>query len=332
MSMNKRVPELPTLPPPPGAMKALISGFNSIAGNAGLILFPVLFDVFLWLGPRLKADGLIQPLMDSIPDIKSQLPADQFQLFTQYFTEFRNGLNLFTVTRTMPLGVFSLMSTSLSTSTPLGSREAVGSTSFLVVFGSILLLTVIGWIFGSLFFRSVANAALKQTEKPGVFRTVLHGVLLSGLWMLLIILSYLPIIIIVFLVSMLDGIIKTILLIILSIPAAWILLMIYYSFFGIFSNSQNAISSTRTSIRLLRYGLPPLGWFTMLVILISQVMDMLWRAAPADSWMMGVGIFGHAFVSTSLLAASFIYFRELNSWIETALEWVQQQKKSSAQV
>lgn len=108
--------------------------------------------------------------------------------------------------------------------------------------------------------------------------------------------------------------------------------MIYYSFFGIFANSQNALASTRTSIRMLRYGLPPLGWFTMLVILISQVMDMLWRAAPADSWMMGVGIFGHAFVSTSLLAASFIYFKELNSWIETALEWIQQQKKSSAQV
>ncbi|MEI6288948.1 MAG: hypothetical protein WCP19_00820, partial [Chloroflexota bacterium] len=238
----------------------------------------------------------------------------------------------FTVTRTMPLGVFSLMATNLSTTTPFGSRDAVGSVNFLVVFGSIILLTVLGWIFGSLFFRSVANAALKQSNQPGIFRSIMHGVLLSLIWMLIIILSYLPIIIIVFLVSMLDGIIKSILLILLSIPAAWILLMIYYSFFGIFANSQNALASTRTSIRMLRYGLPPLGWFTMLVILISQVIDMLWRAAPADSWMMGVGIFGHAFVSTSLLAASFIYFKELNSWIETALEWIQQQKKSSAQV
>lgn len=332
MSMNKRVTEIPSLPPPPGAMKALISGFNSIASNAGVILFPVLFDIFLWLGPRFKADGLIQPLLDSLPEIQSQLPADQYQLFTRYFSEFRNGLNLFSVTRTMPLGIFSLMSTSLATQTPFGIREAIGSTSFVVAFGSILLLTMVGWIFGSLFFRAVAKAALKQTERPGFFRTILHGVLLSGLWMLLIIISYIPIIIIVFLISMLDGIFKTILLIMLSIPAAWILLMIYYSFFGIFANSQNAFVSTRTSIRLLRYGLPPLGWFTMLVILISQVMDMLWRAAPADSWMMGVGIFGHAFVSTSLLAASFIYFRELTTWIETALEWVQQQKKSSAQV
>ncbi|MEI6289668.1 MAG: hypothetical protein WCP19_04480, partial [Chloroflexota bacterium] len=92
MSMDKRVSDLPTLPPPPGAIKALISGFNSIAANAGVIIFPVLFDIFLWLGPRFKADGLIQPLLDSLPDIKSQLPADQFQLFTQYFDEFRKGL------------------------------------------------------------------------------------------------------------------------------------------------------------------------------------------------------------------------------------------------
>ena len=57
----------------------------------------------------------------------------------------------------------------------------------------------------------------------------------------------------------------------------------------------------------------------------------LWHAAPADSWMMGVGILGHAFISTSLLAASFIYYRDLNLWIETALQWLNKHNKSSAQ-
>jgi hypothetical protein len=33
-----------------------------------------------------------------------------------------------------------------------------------------------------------------------------------------------------------------------------------------------------------------------------------------------VGIFGHAFVTTALLAASFIYYRDMNAWLEVALD------------
>jgi hypothetical protein len=34
------------------------------------------------------------------------------------------------------------------------------------------------------------------------------------------------------------------------------------------------------------------------------------------------GIFGHAFISTALLAASFIYYRDLNDWVEAILVWM----------
>jgi hypothetical protein len=59
-------------------------------------------------------------------------------------------------------------------------------------------------------------------------------------------------------------------------------------------------------------------------------MDLLWLIPPATSWMTVVGICGHAFVSTSLLAASFIYYHDLNTWIESALQWLKTQKTSSA--
>ena len=81
---------------------------------------------------------------------------------------------------------------------------------------------------------------------------------------------------------------------------------------------------------MLRYGLPPLGWFAMLAIVINQGMDLLWRVAPTESWMMCIGIMGHAFISTSLLAASFIYYPDLNTWIESAQQWLKKQNTSSA--
>jgi len=191
-------------------------------------------------------------------------------------------------------------------------------------------LTFFGWLGGSLYFRAVSRVALRLEKGPGIFRSLLHGVLLSGAWLLFFSLINLPLIIVLWLLSMLDSIIRTILIFLLIVPISWVLLVVFFSFHGIFASAQNAFASFRSSFRLLRYGLPPLGWFAMLTILISQGMDLLWRIPPADSWMMGIGILGHAFVSTSLLAASFIYYRDLNTWIESALQWLKTHKTTSS--
>ncbi|MEI7845529.1 MAG: hypothetical protein WCK35_06980 [Chloroflexota bacterium] len=329
--MQIRTPENPTLPPPPGAIKALVSGFNAIAGNVAVILFPAALDLFLWLGPRLKADALFAPIFEALPDIQAQASVEQAKILTQFVNDFSNGLNLFSVIRTFPLGIFSLMSTNISITAPLGTRMAISLPGWLAALGAMLGITIIGWLAGSLYFRAVSRVALKITEEPGIARVLLHGGLLSAVWMLLFAFGNLPLVLIMWLLAVLNSTVRTFLFILLSLPAAWILMVIYYSFFGIFAKAQNAYASTRNSIRMLRFGLPPLGWFTTMVLIISQGMDMLWRAAPTDSWMTGVGILGHAFVSTSLLAASFIYYRDLSTWIETALLWLNKQNKPSAQ-
>lgn len=328
--MESRNSELPSLPPPPGAISALLSGFNAIASNVAVILIPVALDLFLWLGPRLKADTLLAPIMEMLPEIQAQAPADQAREIVSAMTEFANGFNLFSVFRTFPLGIFSLMTTKLSVKSPLGDRMGIDIPHWLIAFGIVLLLTFFGWLGGSLYFRAVSRVALKLEKTPSIFRTMLHGVLLSGAWLVLFGIINLPLIIVLWLVSLLGSILRTILIFLMVIPISWLMLWVFFSFHGIFTNAQNAFTSVRSGFRLLRYGLPPLGWFVMLCILISQGMDMLWRIPPADSWMMGVGILGHAFVSTSLLAASFIYYRDLNAWIESALQWLKTQNPSSA--
>ena len=320
------------MPPPPAAISTLVKGFNTVANNVVVILFPVLLDIFLWLGPRLKADALLAPFLQPLPsDLQAQIPADQMQIFTQFITDFRNGLNLFSVLRTFPLGVFSLMSANLSPTSPFGTRLALDTPSWLAAFASIMVLTLLGWVAGSLYFQTIARLAVKPQNGPSFLRATLQSVLLSAGLMILFLMANLPILIVLGLIAMLDTLVRTVVLVLLTLPVAWIMLMIYYSFYGIFVNAQNVFTSIRDSIRMLRYGLPPLVWFTMLLILISQGMDLLWHVPPADSWMTAVGILGHAFVSTSLLAASFIYYRDLNLWIESALQWLKKQNNSSAQ-
>ena len=48
-------------------------------------------------------------------------------------------------------------------------------------------------------------------------------------------------------------------------------------------------------------------------------LEFLW-AIPADnSWLALVGIFGHAFITTALLASSFIYYHDMTTWLQTVL-------------
>ena len=56
----------------------------------------------------------------------------------------------------------------------------------------------------------------------------------------------------------------------------------------------------------------------------------LWLTPSPESWMMLVGILGHAFITTALLSASFIYYRDMNIWLEAVLE-ILESKKTAAQ-
>jgi hypothetical protein len=45
-------------------------------------------------------------------------------------------------------------------------------------------------------------------------------------------------------------------------------------------------------------------------------MDLLWTTPETDSWLFLLGLIGHAFVSSGILAASFIYYRDGIKWMD----------------
>jgi hypothetical protein len=108
----------------------------------------------------------------------------------------------------------------------------------------------------------------------------------------------------------------------------WLAVPVFFSSHGIFLHADHLFRSTAKSFRIMRYALPSMGWFVVTAMVLSQGLNFLWRIAPADSWMTLFGIFGHAFISTALLAASFIYYHDLNDWVENALEWMKTRTKS----
>jgi hypothetical protein len=80
---------------------------------------------------------------------------------------------------------------------------------------------------------------------------------------------------------------------------------------------------------LARFTLPTSGLFLLLYIIISQGLAFLWRSPADNSWLTLVGIAGHAFITTALLSASFIYYRDMNAWLQAILERMQTQPRSA---
>jgi hypothetical protein len=323
MELNK----IDTLPPPPGVVGSLKAGFDAIAANLAVILLPLALDLLLWLGPRLRVDKLFQPLFDEISRYAgfSGIPVEDLQSLQENSTillEQIQQYNLLSALRTFPIGVFSLMSKPLPNQTPLGLPVIIQLDSILTMLGLVIVLSLIGWMSGGLFFHWVSTVVTDQAkskEKP-LGRSVVQTILISILYLILAAILGTPVLLMLGLVITTSPLLAQGFLLILGLLSMWLIVPLFFTPHGIFLRQQNAFSSIFASLKMARFTLPTSSMFVLSVILIGYGLNYLWNIPSPESWMALVGIAGHAFISTSLLAASFIYYRDMQVWLQTVLE------------
>jgi hypothetical protein len=66
----------------------------------------------------------------------------------------------------------------------------------------------------------------------------------------------------------------------------------------------------------MRKTLPTSVLFILTVFLLSKGLDILWLVPTDASWLLLIGILGHAFITTGLLASSFVYYRDALRWMQ----------------
>jgi len=323
MEMDK----IETLPPPPGVVGSLRAGFDAIASHLTVILIPLALDLFLWLGPRLHVDRLFQPIFDEMsryarysgfPSADLKTLQENSTLILAQLQEF----NLLSVLRTFPIGVFSLMSGAMPNQTPLGAPSIIQVDSVFTLFGWIVLLIFMGWMCGGLFFRWVSLVVVDPAHPVDnrVGQSILQTMLMSVMYFILGIMLGTPLLIVLALIMAASPLLAQGLLLILGLLSMWLVVPVFFSPHGIFLRRQNVFSSIYSSLRMARFTMPTSSLFVLSVLLIAYGLNFLWNIPASDSWMALVGIFGHAFVTTSLLAASFIYYRDMQVWLQTVFE------------
>lgn len=318
-------------------MGSLRAGFDAVSRHVGLILLPAALDVFLWLGPRLSVDGVLTPLVNMIFDqtrrtLTSSADVRRFTEFESLFNqtlEHFNLLSLLSRLQTFPVGISSLLARTMPVETPLGVQQVVQISSFPVLVGLVLLLVIGGWVLGSLYFRWVSGTTLGEAaNRTGVSSlwAILQTLLLSILWLIGLMMFFIPVTLILTVLTMLSPVLAGAALFILLALSFWLIVPLFFTPHGIFVRRQNAFYSILTSLRMARFALPTSGFFVICWFLLSTGLNYLWSVPPGDSWMTLVGIGGHAFITTALLSASFVYYRDMNVWLQTVFERLQQKQ------
>jgi hypothetical protein len=304
------------LPAPPNITKSLLAGFDTAANHLGLLVFSILLDGLLWFGPRLGLRNFFSSYLDwSIAITGNQSP--QTTEFVRANREFLlkaiEPFNLFSAIRTLPVGIPSLFAGRLPLENPAGNPIGWEAPSLLGIIGIWLAMLLIGLGIGTLFFSVVSQAALQgklswQSVLERWPRNTGHVILLALFWFGLVLAASIPLSCILPFVMVSGGGISQILLFIYAAVLIWLLFPLLSSPFGIFIYQDSMWVSVLRGVRLVRLTLPTTLLFILSVLVLSLGLDMLWNIPAENSWLMLVGVVGHALVSTSVLAACFIYY------------------------
>jgi hypothetical protein len=315
---------LQVLPAPPSLVKSLTAGFDAISNHAGLILLPIVVDLFLWAGPRLRISQLIDPLISQA----QAMPDAQDPQMLAAVKEMAQNLNLAAALRTLPVGIPSLMASRTLTAWAGGQpwlwQAPAWGQAVLVWF----VLILVGLALGAFYFSLVGQAALLGRMNPGValsrwaWSFLQIGLLTLG-WLGLALAIFVPFSCLLSLLA-LGGLgaggVPALALLLVGGVFIWLILPFAFSPHGIFMYDLDAWKSLQRSMRVTRLTFKTTSLFWLTALVLSEGLDILWNAPADTSWFLLIGMAGHAFITTALLAASFIYYRDANRWVQGQLQ------------
>ncbi|MRR29665.1 hypothetical protein EG834_04925 [bacterium] len=231
--------------------------------------------------------------------------------------------NLTSLIRTFPVGVPSIIARQSPVTSPLGPGLSYELPSVNWVFISLGILLLVGFLLGSIYFilvSQVTSSEQNKTSLKDVFSAYLQSLVMFCLVIILLVLITVPLLMLLSLLSLISLGIGQFFMLVAAFMLLWLLMPLVFSPHGVFVLKQKALPSMLISVRLVRLFLPGTGLFVMTSILISEGLNMLWTLPEPSSWMTLIGIGGHAFIITGLLAASFIYYREGLKWMQDNLQ------------
>lgn len=317
---------------PPRVIDSITSGVNRIEKQPYLLLFPILYDLLLWLGPNLSIRQLVMSLYtnfltnaESIYQI-AKIDIQPLYDLQEVLSVFLSGYNLLSVFRTFPIGIPGVMVNGDTSYSPLGSSpiytiSSVGSASLIS-----LVLILVGLIFGALFIRTVAPK-IADNKQSTFFHQIVHGLAYSIALMIAISIGVIAALFISSVFAIFLPVFGQFLFLLMLTGLFFLLLPGFYAFIPIFLYGQSFYQAIITSYKVVGLKLrlkideentifisPKIVSFTMFILVMYQGLNIIWTLPSPTTWWMIVGIIGHGFVATLILHACFDFFQKMCAW------------------
>jgi hypothetical protein len=308
---------------PMGILACLAAGFDIVARRPAMVMIPLLLDLFLWLGPRLS----LAPIFTTLEQFyrtwfrgagAPALPeAEQVSLLlTQMFTVGATRYNLFAVLSPAPLlGTPTVMAAQLTVERPMGLRPEIVIASPFVVFGWIVLLTVLGLGISALYLRVIGHQVIAETESalPGPQLLLpLWGRLIALTLILLFVLGVLLLAGFSF-VALIGLLSQGLAFFVVTFLFALIMFVVFHLIFaipGMVQLRRSTLHAIQESILLTRVDFIGVSMLVLLILVISRGFNVVWTLPDPATWYNLVGIGGHAFVSTALTTTLFVFYQD----------------------
>jgi hypothetical protein len=293
---------------PIGVLKSIVAGFEKVAEQPLLLVPPILLDLFLWLGPHLTIPSIIQQLSDLIilPSGSDEAIAEQVEILREITLDLSERLNLFGLLSNLPVGIPSLLTGRMPLLMPLGRNLSIPIGELLVVCFVAILMVVIGQGLGAQFHLWIAHQVAPGKELVDRGTASLKMIFLAGGLYIVVIIFSLGVTFIASLLALLLPLLGLIVAFLGFTLAFWAFVYLFFTPHGVIRYRLGLMRSMMESATLVRWNLIPAVGYLGMSLIISWL---------TNSWYLLLAIVGHAFVSTTLLAGSYVFYQGRRDWL-----------------
>jgi hypothetical protein len=306
---------------PIGVIASVAAGMDAVIQAWWIPLFPVLIDLFLWFGPRLSVLPVIERTVSTLTTVVGQNAAADFIL------EAARELNYFALMTIAPLGVPSLMAFKIPQATPWITPQVFGIQSVVVWIALFAGLFLAGLLVGGIYLALMAQQVRDGRLQLGRLLHVLprYWLSITGLILalfLVVIIVGMPFLIVVSVISSISSWVGMLVMWVALMIFLWLVFHLFFAIHGLLLSEEPLREAVWNSIRLTAFNSFPTMTLLLVTFGVSAGLDYLWSLPAEDSWMLLVGVVGHAIISSGLLASTFVYYqdryrywRELRSYL-----------------
>ncbi len=297
----------------PGILPTLAAGFDLVTAHLWLVVIPILLDIFYWIGPRLGSRSLILEMVQFFQD------AGELSEISRQLAEVAGQTNLFTMLSVPYLGVPGLMASFIGPPEVPLSPTVTEIDNALSWLGLFAILVVTGLLIATLFqgliawtVRSSTGAEVKR--RPSFLRQLPLNVLrVFGLVFVLLAIMlaiYLPVLFMATFAALLSPAIASLVMLAGLAIIMWLLFYFSFSIHGILLSREPVLRALFDSMRLVQKHWLPALLLYMLILGVRNLLTWLWLWVDNGSWLTLVSIAGYAFINTSLIAGTYIFYRD----------------------